>query len=894
MRIVELRAFEGRNIHSHYPVIEMLLDLGDLDGRQTRDLGDFSERLLAALPGLCQHHCSLGRPGGFIERVREGTYVGHVVEHVALELQTRTGLGMVYGKTRRTERPGVYRIVFEYRAREAGVEAARQAVDLTERLVAGQLPDVAAALTAIAQTAARTELGPSTAAIAEAARRRGIPVTRIGQESLLQLGYGSRQKRVRATVTAGTNCIGVDIAGDKSLTKLVLERAGIPVPPGTVVGDEDAAVEAAKAIAGPVVIKPCDGNQGRGVSLNLTGDDQVRAAFRAARRHGETVIVETYLEGRHYRLLIVDGRLEAAAERLSASVTGDGRHTVAELVDLVNADPNRGDEHEKPLTKMKIDEVVQLTLGKQGLGLDSRPAVGQVVRLREGANLSTGGTARDVTDEVHPDITALAVRTASVIGLDVAGVDLVTPDIALPPNPGRTAVIEVNAAPGIRMHLFPSEGRPRPVAEAIVRAMFPAGEDGRVPVIAVTGTNGKTTVCRLIARVFEEQGKKVGLTTTDGIWVDGRRVVEGDTSGPWSAKVVLSDPKVEVAVLETARGGIIRGGLAFDHCDVAVVTNISSDHLGQDGMESIEDLVDVKALLVEAVPRHGFAVLNADDPHVVELGSRTDGEIIYFSQQDDNLIVRRHLNRRGRAVLVRRGQFMLAHGGTEVRLGNVRDFPLTLGGRAQHNTQNLLAAAAAGWVTGADLGVLSQAFRAFSNSPECNPGRLNVYEVGDLRLVIDYGHNPAAFQNTLRAVRSLAPGRLIGVIAAPGDRRDEDLRELGRLAARGFSSLVIKEDHDKRGRRPGEVAGLLLTGALDGGAQRDGVAVILDEEEAVLTACRGARGGDAVVVFYEKYDLIAGVARKAVAEWQDRAVAPRVLTAAGAVTARTLAGAPGE
>ncbi len=895
MRIKELRAFEGRNIHSHYPAVEMLLDLGDLDGRKTRDLEDFSERLLAALPGLAQHHCSLGRPGGFIERVREGTYLGHVVEHVALELQTQAGLGMVYGKTRQTEQPGVYRIVFEYRAREAGLEAARRAVEVTSRLVAGERPDVAAAVTAIKGTAARTELGPSTAAIAEAARRRGIPVTRIGPESLLQLGYGCRQKRVRATITANTGCVGVDIAGDKSLAKLILDRAGVPVPPGTVVSTEEEAAEAARAIAEPTVVKPRDGNQGRGVSLNLTTEEQVRAAFRAARAHGEEVIVEQHVTGRHYRLLIVDGRLEAAAERMPARVVGDGEHTVAELIDLVNADPNRGDEHEKPLTKIKVDDVVAITLAKQGLSLAARPPAGQVVNLREGANLSTGGTARDVTDEVHPDFAALAMRVAAIVGLDVAGIDLVTPDIAAPFDPEKTAVIEVNAAPGIRMHLYPSEGRPRPVAEAIVRSMFPPGEDGRIPVLAVTGTNGKTTVCRLIARILREQGKKVGLATTDGIWIDGRRVVDGDTSGPWSAGVVLSDPAVEAAVLETARGGIIRGGLAFDHCDVAVVTNISSDHLGQDGVETLEDLADVKALLVEAVPRDGFAVLNADDHYVVELAYRTDGEIIYFGLQDDNLVVRRHLNGRGRAVLLRKGQVVLAHGGSEVRLGSIREFPLTLGGRAVHNVQNLLAATAAGWAAGADPGVLVQALRAFSHTPDCNPGRFNLYEVGDLRLVIDYGHNPAAFQNTLRAVRALSPGRLIGVIAAPGDRRDENLRELGRVAGRGFTRLFIKEDHDKRGRRPGEVAELLLRGAIEGGAPPEGVTVILDEEEAVLTACRGTQGGDVVVVFYEKYEPIAALARRVAAEWEERrSAAPRPLVVAGVLVENSFTGGPGE
>ncbi|HEY3316388.1 MAG TPA: cyanophycin synthetase [Bacillota bacterium] len=894
MYIRELRAYGGRNIHSHYPAVEMLLDLGDLDGRKTRDLGDFSERLLEALPGLAQHHCSLGRPGGFVERMREGTYLGHVVEHVALELQTQAGLAMAYGKTRRTLEPGIYRIVFEYKSKEAGLEAARQAVALVDALLGGEKRDSRPIIDQLNEVAARTELGPSTAAIAEAAKRRGIPVTRVGPESLLRLGHGRRQRWVRATITSATGSVAVDIAGDKSLTKLILSQAGIPVPPGALARTAEEAIAVAGLIAAPTVIKPRDGNQGRGVSLNLKTEADVEAAFNVARAYGDEVIVEKHVPGRHYRLLVVGGRLVAAAERLPARVTGDGVHTVAELVTMVNADPNRGEEHEKPLTKIKIDQVVLNTLAKEGLDLTFRPSSSQVVNLREGANLSTGGTAHDVTDQVHPDFAALAVRTALVVRLDVAGIDLVTPDITGPFDAERTAVIEVNAAPGFRMHLYPSEGKPRPVGEAIVDSLFPPGDDGRIPIVAVTGTNGKTTVCRIIARFLEAQGTCVGLAATDGISIGGKLLVKGDTSGAWSADLVLGDPEVEAAVLETARGGIIRSGLAFDHCDVAVVTNISADHIGQDGIETIEDLADVKALLVEAVPKDGFAVLNADDPYVLEMAGRTDGQVIFFGMQDDNLVIRKHLALGGRAVVVRKGRVLLAQGSSWSRLGRVSEFPLTIDGKVIHNLQNILAAAAAGWAAGVKPEVMVQVLREFTCAPGCNPGRFNIYQVGQLRLVVDYGHNPAAFRSTLRAIKAQGPGRPVGVITAPGDRRDEDIIELGRIAGRGFIKIIVKEDHDKRGRRDGEVAELLRRGVLEAGAALDTVTVILDESEAVLSACRAAQDGDVVVVFYEKYDLIDQLARTVVAEWQERQAAPRVLVVAGSMVEKSLTGGPGN
>lgn len=872
MKVLDVRTFTGPSVHSPYPVIEMLVDLEALEGRTTVEVDGFVDRLLTALPGLTGHHCSLGRPGGFVERLREGTYFGHTVEHVALELQCQAGMDVIYGKTRWTGSGAVYRIVFEYVTREAGELAGRSAVELVSALTEGRAVDAQSQVEAIRRQHARFGLGPSTAAIADAARRRNIPVLRIGSESLLQLGYGARQRRVRATITDATSCLAVDIAGDKALAKEILKTSGIPVPAGGLAATLPEALEIAAEIGYPVVAKPVDGNQGKGVALDIRTPEELRSAYEVARSFSDRVIIERYIRGRHYRIVVVGQRVVAASERLPAQVVGDGVRTVSELVAAVNADPLRGEEHERPLTRIKIDVVAELVLAKQRLTPASVPAAGQVVLLRENANLSTGGTAIDVTDRVHPMNRDLALRIARLIGLDVCGVDIVMDDIAQPLSEATGAVIEVNAAPGIRMHHYPAQGRPREVAGAIIDHLFPPGSDGRIPIVAVTGTNGKTTVTRMISRMLAAKGLRVGTATTDGVFIDDRLVWPGDNTGPRSARLILQDPTVEAAVLETARGGIVRGGLAFDWCDVAVLTNITGDHLGQDGINTLEDLADVKAVVLEAVKPEGYAVINADDPHACALAGRTKGRIIYFSRSEDNLQVHRHLAEGGRAVTVKNGVIVYAHRGHDSAIVDLRSIPCTFHGRLQHNVENALAAAAAGVALGLDNGAIRQALQSFTASERDNPGRFNIHRVRDFNVIIDYGHNPAGIEATVRAARQLTQGRLIGVIAAPGDRGDELLIEVGRVAGRGFHWLYIKEDRDKRGRLAGQVAALLQRGALEAGLSSDAIEVILDEDEAIRAALTRAQTGDTVVVFYEKYEQVMASLAAAISEIEQLAL----------------------
>ena len=855
MKILRQTVFDGPNIHSHYPVVEMQVDLEELDGATTQDVPGFVDKLLEAVPSLRDHYCSLGGPGGFVERLLEGTYFGHTLEHLTLELEALAGMRVIYGKTRYAGRPGLYTVVYEYTAREAGLAAGPQALQLLLGLVQGQTVDAAGVVAHLKETMVRYEPGPSTAALITAAQQRHIPVMRLDNDSLVQLGYGKRAKRICATLTSLTGCIATDIASDKQLTKTLLEQAGLPVPEGEVCSSAGEAWEAAQAMGRPVVIKPLDGNQGKGVSLNLRREAEVRQAYEIASRRSSQVLVERFVPGRQFRILIVGGKVAAVAERLPAHVTGDGRRTIRELVNIANQDPRRGEDHEKPLTRMRLDEVALTFLARQGLYPDSVPTLGAVVYLRDSANLSTGGIAVDATDEIHPEIAAAAARAAGVIGLDVAGVDLVAPDIARPLEEAGGAILEVNAAPGIRMHHYPSKGRPRDAAGAILDWLFPSGSESRIPIVAVTGTNGKTTVTRLISHLVAGNGQMAGTTTTDGIYIGDRCVRHGDTTGPRSARTVLQDPSVEAAVLETARGGIIHSGLAFDQCDVAVITNLSVDHLGQDGVETLEDLAHVKALLVETVRPGGSAVLNADDPLVVGMASRSRGKVIFFSTAAENLVVRRHVAAGGRAVVVRRGALHILEGGRSTRLLAVADVPITLGGLAEHNVANCAAAAAAGLALGLQPETIRSGLRTFGAFSQQNPGRLNIIEVADFRVVIDYGHNAAGCEATLRTLRALKPARLVGVVGMPGDRRDEDAIHLGRIVADLLDACVIKEDVDLRGRRPGEIAALMLQGAREAG--RDHLAeIILDEDKAVRVAMERAQPGEIVVVFYEKLDKV--------------------------------------
>jgi cyanophycin synthetase len=869
MKIESVCTLAGPNVYTHRPALLMTLDLAELAGRESCQVPGFVGRLLAALPGLREHHCSRGYAGGLVERLEEGTNFGHVVEHVALELMGLAGVGDDHGQTRSAGRDGVCYVVVAYKAEQAARFLLEKAVELVESLVEGRAFAVGEKVEEARCIAASTELGPSTRAIVEAAERRGIPWRRISDDSLVQLGWGVRRKFIQAATSDLTSAVAVEIACDKDFTKQLLEDAGIAVPRGRVVRSEEEAVAAFEELCGAVVVKPLDGRQGLGVSLNLTHADEVRSAFRVAREFSRAVLVEELLAGRNYRVLVVGGRMVAASERTPCHVTGDGQHTIAELIEIENRNPLRGECHERPLTKIKVDDIVRAHLAKAGRALDFVPAAGEVVYLRESVNLSTGGTAKDVTDEVHPTIRRMCERAARAAGLDICGVDLVLEDITAEFKNGCGGIIELNAAPGLRMHLHPSEGQPRDVGGEIIRMLYPEG-DGRIPVFSVTGTNGKTTVTRMIAHVLSATGRNVGMTTTDGIYVGGDRVVEGDTTGPHSARVVLSDPTVEVAVLETARGGIVRRGLGYDWSDIAVMTNIGPDHIGQDGIETVEDILWIKSLVAERVREGGTVVLNADDEQLARLTEnpyvgREGRRIVYFSLRDNHLLIRRHADAGGTGYFVRNGYVVEDAAGTQRRILRLSDVPATLGGTSQYQVANVLASVAACRAHGLAVEAVAKALATF-NSATHNPGRANLFRVASGGYVmLDYGHNPEAFAAVCRAATRWHGRRVTGIVAVPGDRADELIEEAGRVAARGFHSLVIREDEDLRGRRPGEVAGLLSRAARQEVPGLD-CRVVLSSVEALRGELARLRAGDVVVMFYEKLEPLLTVLREFGAE----------------------------
>ncbi|HEV3468201.1 MAG TPA: cyanophycin synthetase [Pyrinomonadaceae bacterium] len=869
MRVELIRTLAGPNVYTHRRALLMRLDLEDLTDRETREFEGFNDRLLARLPGLAGHHCSRGYAGGFVERLREGTYFGHAVEHVALELTELAGVGVNHGKTRAAERRGLYNVVVEYRAEAATRFLLGEAVALVAALLKGEPFPLEERLGEARRLVARTELGPSTRAIVEAAGRRGIPWSRVGTGSIVQLGWGRHRRLVRAATSDLTSSVAVEIASDKDLTKRLLEEAAIPVPRGRVVRSEGEALEAFAELGGAVVVKPLDGRQGFGVSLNLSTREEVAGAFRIAREFSESVLVEELIRGRNYRVLVVAGKVVAASERLPCHVRGDGRRTVAELIELANQNPLRGDGHEKPLTKIKVDDIVLAHLARAGWSLGRVPAPGQTVFLRESINLSTGGTARDVTDAVHESVRRACERAARAVGLDICGVDLVAEDISAPLAAGAGAIIELNASPGLRMHQHPSEGEPRDAGRAIVRMLYPAG-DGRVPVVAVTGTNGKTTVTRMIAHVLSAAGLNVGMTTTDGIWIGGERVAEGDTTGPHSARAVLSDPTVEAAVLETARGGIVRRGLGYDWSDVAVLTNIQPDHFGQDGIETLEDLVFVKSLVAERVREGGSLVLNADDEQLARLADhprvgKVKKRVVYFSLRENHVLIRKHLDAGGTAFLMQDGWVVEAAGGERRRVVRADAVPATMNGAAEFQVSNVLACVAACRALGVPAEQVASALAAFRSDAD-NPGRANLYRLpAGGYLMLDYGHNPEAFGAVCRMAARWEGLRVTGIVGVPGDRSDELIEEAGRAAARGFSRVVIKEDEDTRGRARGEVAERLRLAVAAESPGRECL-VVLDEAEALRGELAGLGPDEAVVMFYDKLAPLLRVAEEFKAE----------------------------
>jgi cyanophycin synthetase len=874
----------GANVWARRPVIRMVVDLGVLEEFPSNTVPGFNEALVALLPTLENHACSLGRRGGFIARLEEGTWLGHVAEHVALELQTLAGTDARIGKTRTTGEYGRYNVIYEFREEAVGLEAGRIAVALVNYLVAPEDPgaaiDFAAEMERLIRIAERSAFGPSTQALVDEAVSRDIPWIRLDRFSLVQLGQGVHQKRIRATMTSATSSIAVDIASDKALTNQLLGAAGLPVPRSQAVRDVEAAVAAAQSIGWPVVVKPLDGNHGRGVSLDLRSDEDVRRSWDLARSEsrGGAVIVETYVQGSDHRVLVVGGRMVAIAQRVPAGIVGDGEHSVRELVEIENADPRRGIGHEKVLTRIRLDEAARELVEKQGWAVDGVPPPGARVQLALTGNMSTGGTAIDRTAEAHPDNVEIAETAARVVGLDIAGIDFIIPDISLPVHEQGGAIVEVNAAPGFRMHTNPTEGEPQYVARPVIDLLFAPGTSARIPIIAVTGTNGKTTTVRMIAHILKLKGRRVGMTTTDGIVIDGRLTRRGDMSGPRSAQTVLQNPLVDTAVFEVARGGILREGLGYDRNDVAVVTNVSEDHLGLHGINTLSQLAAVKAVPVEAVPRSGTAVLNADDPLVARMARVCSGSVTYFSMQtrpgeEGYDRVDGHCGRGGAAMVLQETEdgelLVLRHGSRTMPLIYTHLIPATLDGRARMNVANALAASAAAWAAGAHLHDIRQGLRTFSTSFFQAPGRLNELEVRGFKVVIDYCHNVdgmrrlaefvdltmAGVGRTRRRQHAAGPGprrgRAIGVIGIPGDRRDEDQREFGAVAAAAFDELLVREDRNLRGRRAGESAGNVLEGirrAQAAGARCARATSVLDELEAGSAGLRRAHPGDLVVL----------------------------------------------
>jgi cyanophycin synthetase len=881
LAIVETRVYRGANIWSYQRAIHLVVDLGVLEDWPTDRLPGFTERLLELLPGLQAHSCSRGRKGGFVERLVEGTWLGHVTEHVALQLQQEVGHDLRRGKTRqvRGER-GRYNVIYGFVDETVGIAAAQLAVRLVNHLVQSEPDfDFAAQLESFIVRAERTAFGPSTQAIIDEAVSRDIPWIRLNQHSLVQLGQGVHQKRVRATMTSNTSSIAVDIASDKDLTLRLLSAAGLPVPRSESIRTVDQALAAAGRIGYPVVCKPLDGNHGRGVCLDLQDDDELRAAFPVAEQESRRggVIVESFVTGKDYRCLVIDGRIAAIAERVPAHVIGDGERSVTELVDATNADPRRGVGHEKVLTRIKVDEAAVALVREQGFELDDVPPAATMVKLTLTGNMSTGGISIDRTFEAHPDNVDIAEEAARVIGLDIAGIDFICPDITEPVREAGGAICEVNAAPGFRMHTHPTIGDPQFIAKSVVDMLFPPGAPSRIPIVAVTGTNGKTTTSRMIAHIFKGMGRKVGMTSTDGVVIDERLVIRADASGPKSARMVLQNPRVDFAVFEVARGGILREGLGYERNDVAVVLNVQPDHLGMRGIDTVEQLADVKAVPVEAVPRDGHAVLNADDPLVRAMRRRSSGHVIWFSMAPAGSEVRElvdaHCRRGGRAVVLEssdRGDMIVVRDGQRaMQLAWTHLLPATFGGRAVMNVQNALAATAAAFAAGAPLHDIRQGLRSFSTNYYLSPGRLNQIEVEGVNVVVDYCHNAPGMRmlgdfvdklgDSMLATSELGKPSRIGVISTAGDRRDEDMLELGAVAAAHFDVIVVREDAALRGRRRGDVADLVAAGVrarMADGVRCKQVEIVLDEVAAIRHAMSRANKGDLVILCVDKHAAV--------------------------------------
>lgn len=876
MEILEIRTLRGPNYWSGYwkKLIIMRLDIDDYEQKPTDKLQGFAARMREVMPSLATHGCSYQEEGGFLRRVDEGTYAGHAIEHFALELQTLAGMDTGYGRTRETGDPGVYNVVFSYLEEEVGRFAGRAAVRLFLDL-AGETPleeikvRLATDIQEMREIRENVRFGPSTGSLVDEAESRDIPYIRLNDQSLVQLGYGVHQKRIQATTTVNTNMISVDIAGNKHATKTLLGDMGVPVPKGYRIRELDELEGTLERVGFPLVIKPLDGNHGKGATVGIGSLDDARAAFEKAKEYSRWVIVEQQLMGSDYRALVVNNRLIAVAERVPAHVVGDGKSTIQQLIDKTNADPRRGYGHENVLTQIDVDNQTMGCIRQANYELNSVLPKDEVLHLKTTANISTGGTAIDITDEVHPENVFLFERIAKIIGLDVAGIDVIAPNVTEPLSESGGGIIEVNAAPGFRMHLAPSEGIGRNVAEHVIDMLFPPGTPSRIPIIAITGTNGKTTTTRLLAHILKNSGRTVGFTTTDGTYIGNQKIVAGDNTGPVSAQLVLKDPTVDVAVLETARGGIIRSGLGFDHCDIGIVTNIAADHLGLKDVNTLEDLARVKSVVPRAVSKRGYAVLNAEDELVYRMKELVDGRVVCFSMDENNENIRRRAERGRISCVYENGYITILKGKWKVRIEKASNIPLTYGGRAEFMIQNVLAATLACFVHGVSLEDLRVGLTTFNAGTAQTPGRLNFVEVGDVTVLMDYAHNPAGLRGLQKFINQLGRKYRTVVINGTGDRRDDDIREFGKIAGDTFDRIVIRTGHYLRGRTPDELHKLLQEGI----AQSENtptVRIIPDGRAAIHHAIKYGRKGELVVTLADRVPDDIGY----VQEYRDQLVKP--------------------
>jgi len=814
MKILKVQALRGPNLWSiqRKKLIQMRLDLEEMEQNPTNKIDGFRERLEAMFPAMIEHRCSEGVRGGFFMRIEKGTWMGHVIEHIALEIQTLAGMETGFGRTRETKTPGVYNVVFSYTEENVGMFAAESSVRIAEALIAGTDYDLEADIKKMKEIRERVRLGPSTGSIVEEAVSRDIPWIRLGTNSLVQLGYGVNQMRFQATITCKTSNIAVDIACNKEETKRMLELASIPVASGSICVDEEDLELTIKKIGYPIVIKPLDGNHGKGASINVVTWEDAKEGLEHAKKYSRRVIVEKFITGFDFRVLVIDNKLVAAAKRVPAHVVGNGKNTIQELIDITNLDPKRGYGHENVLTEITVDRDTTDLLEKMGYTLETIPNNGETVYLKSTANLSTGGTSVDVTDMMHPENIFLAERISRVIGLDVCGIDIMAENLTQPLKENGGVILEVNAAPGFRMHLDPSEGLARNVAAPVIDMLYPPGKPSRIPIIAVTGTNGKTTTTRLLAHIVKNNGFRVGFTTSDGIYIQNHMLEKGDTTGPLSAEYILKDPTVEFAVLETARGGILRAGLGFSRCDIAIITNIREDHLGLNDIDTLDDLARVKSVVVRSVKKDGWAILNAEDDQCMKIANDLNCNIAYFSMDEENPVAKK-LSKEGKIVAVYENGFVtIKKGDWKIRVEKVLHIPLTLGGKAKFMIQNVLAATLASYLYGFKTDDISLSLQTFIPSVAQTPGRMNIFEFKRFKVMIDFAHNPAGYSAIEDLLSNIDATRKIGIIAGVGDRRDEDIRDCAEIAARMFDHIIIRQEKHLRGRTEQEIIDLILEG----------------------------------------------------------------------------------